>query len=653
MGSRMLPIALAALLVSLCVPSRADDSLRTLEALLGTEVQGASRHAENSLDAPAAVRVFGRAEAAALGHVTVGDMLERLPGTYLTTSRSYSSVGLRGFNRPGDFNARLLMSIDGYRVNDAIYDQALPGYEFPILADWVKRIELVSGPAASVYGSNALLGVVNVVTLDGADAPGLGLRAASSGRGTAQLTGQYGLHGADTDLFVGAAWHRLAGEDLHLAELAGPTAPEGNIHGLDGTLYRSLFAKLRHGEWRASFASQAREKELPTAPFGTLPGVPGTRFIDQYSYTELVYDSRWLGDWRPALRLDLSQTRFDADYSFEGVEPSLLINHDIASATSGGIDARVHFRGWTNHALVVGAELRRVFRARQANYDVHPAAVYLDREDRRRQIGLYVQDQMRLSERLLLTLGLRADRADQFETEVSPRLSLVYRQSPDEALKLMFGTAYRTPNLYERFYADNDASQRANPALQPERVRSLELAWERALSVDARLAASAYVYHLRDLIDFVALDDLLSQYQNVSGTRTAGVDIDLEQRASSGWQWRTSLSLTRAREQDGRVQTNSPRWILKGHLLGPLGAGFGAGVEAKAIGRRESLRGPVPTYAALNAVLRYTAGTRGSLALKVLNVADRATWDPASTENELRRVPKERRTVWLDWQMSL
>ena len=270
-------------------------------------------------------------------------------------------------------------------------------------------------------------------------------------------------------------------------------------------------------------------------------------------------------------------------------------------------------------------------------YDVDPAAVYLDRIDRRRQFGLYVQDQMRLSERLLLTFGLRADRADDFDAELSPRLSLVYRQSPEESLKLMFGSAYRSPNLYERFYADNDASQRANPALQPERVSTVELAWQRALGADARVAASAYAYRLRDLIDFVALDDQLSQYQNVSGARTAGVDLDVEQRGASGWQWRASLSLARARERDGSLLTNSPRWLTKGHLLGPLGGGFSAGVEAQAIGRRESLRGPVPSQATVNGVLRYTAGKRGSLALKVLNVADRATSDPASTENELRQ----------------
>lgn len=138
---------------------------KALEALLGREVQGPSRYAQSLMDAPASVSVLQREEADALGHQTVGELLARLPGIYLGNSRSYSSLGLRGFNRPGDYSSRVLMTIDGQRVNDAIYDQGLPQLEFPVMAEWVKRVELVHGPSSSIYGGNALLGVVNVVTL--------------------------------------------------------------------------------------------------------------------------------------------------------------------------------------------------------------------------------------------------------------------------------------------------------------------------------------------------------------------------------------------------------------------------------------------------------------------------------------------------------
>ena len=67
------------------------------------------------------------------------------------------------------------MALDGQGLNDAIFDQGLPQLELPVLAEWVKRVELVWGPGPSVCGSNALLGVDNIVTPDGADAPGLSM----------------------------------------------------------------------------------------------------------------------------------------------------------------------------------------------------------------------------------------------------------------------------------------------------------------------------------------------------------------------------------------------------------------------------------------------------------------------------------------------
>jgi iron complex outermembrane receptor protein len=623
-----------------------------LDELLQTEVQGASRHLEPVLDAPAIVSSIGRTQADALGHVTVGDMLARLPGIYLTTSRGYSSVGLRGFNRPGDYNARMLMTIDGFRVNDAIYDQALPEYEFPIVADWVKRLELVSSPAAAMYGSNALLGVANVVTLDGADAPGLRLRTSIGEAGSHLLTGQYGWHDGDSDVFIGLAGHQLAGQTLQAAELASPTAPGGRVAGLDGTGYHSLFAKLRHGAWRLTLVDQQRDKDLATAPYGTVPGADGTRYRDRYRYAELAFEPGWLGDWRPSLRLDGSHTRFDGHYVYPGSSPgTTLVNRDLDSAESTGLSTALQWRGWINHAWTFGFDARRVLRARQLNEDLSPAWTYLDRTDRRDQWAVYLQDQIRLSERLSITLGARNDHVEGFPEEVSPRLALIYRRSENEALKLMVSRAFRAPNFAERYYDDGNVSQRANPALEPEHVTTVELGWERGLGANTRLSASLYQYRMRQLIDFVALNATLSQYQNVSDAHGEGIDLDLEHRFGGGWQWRGSLSLAQARAQH-RTLTNSPHWLFKSHLFGPLSPDWEAGFELQAIGHRDGQREPVAAQGTANAVLRWRGAPLGTVALRVVNLTDARTWDPAGLDNSLQRVPRDRRSAWLDWLVA-
>lgn len=632
------------------LPAAADPAL-ALEALLGTEIEGASRRVEKSLDAPASVSVIGRTESDALNHVTLADMLSRLPGTYVTTGRSYAGVGLRGFNRPGDYNARILMAIDGYRVNDALYDQALPEFEFPIVAAWVKRLEMVNGPASSVYGGNALLGVVNAVTLDGADAPGLGLRASAQGAGSGGLTAQYGLQSGITDLFVGATWHRLAGETLVLPELAGPTLPDGRVAGLDGTRYGSVMAKLRHGPWRVTAVSQARTKDIAVAPFGTAPGVPGTRYGDHYAYGELAYDGAWQDDWRTQLRVNLSRSRFDGRYVFEDEIAGRTVNRDIGVATGIGLDARLHWRGWLNHAPLFGIDTRRTLRGEQVNEDVDPATVYLRRNDRSTQLGLYAQDQIRLSEKTVLTLGARVDHVQGQRAQWSPRIALVHRAGVNESVKLMAGRAFRAPNLYERFYDDGGISQAANPGLRPERVNTVEAAWERALGQDARLSVIAYRYQVVDIIEFVPFSGDLSRFENMSTAHTQGIDIDVEQRRASGWQWRASLSLARARI-GGAAASNSPRWLFKGHVLAPLAPAWSAALQWTSMAQRDGLRGPVPAYLTADAVLRFAWTPTQAVSLTVRNLADRSTFDPVSADISLLRMPRERRAIALDWRAA-
>lgn len=642
-GWRRPLILLAGLSAFAACAAEEDDGL---EALLQREVIGPSRYAQSLLDAPAAVSVIARRESALLGHTTVGEMLGRLPGIYYSQSRQYISVGMRGFNRPGDYNARLLVAIDGFRSNDAIYDQALPEYEFPLVAEWVKRVELVHGPSSSVYGGNALLGVVNLVTMDGADAPGWRLLGSAGSFGTQRAMLQYGRAdtGGSGDLFVGMNLWRSEGENLDLPELG---LPAQRLRGLDGTRYASLFAKYRLGGWRLSVSAMQRDKDVVTAPYGTLAGAEGTAYRDQYAYAELAYDEGWRSELRRSLRLGLARSAFHGRYVYEDD----LVNRDLARGQWASLDARLQWRGWLNHDLMAGLDARVVPRGLQRNFDEQPYREVLDSRETSHNLGLYLQDQWRLSEAWQLTTGLRLDSIKSYEPEWSPRLALVYRGRPGESLKLLLGRSFRAPNLSERFYSDG-LSQLANPRLQPERLTTLELAWERSLDAQTALTLNAYQTRLRGMIEILPLDDSgLGRYENLSRVSTRGLDIGLEQRLSERWQWRADLSLMDARNA-GRRLSNSPRWLLKGHVIVPLGDQWSLGLEGQGMGAREG-RVRVPGHVLANAFLRFTGWQSQQLGLRIKNLGDRRYWDPAGPESEaLDRVPQARRSLHVDWQLS-
>lgn len=138
-----------------------------MEQLLTMEVYSASKFAQSLSEAPTVASVITAEDIRNFGWRTLGEALASVRGLYVTSDHNYDYLGARGFLRPGDYNTRFLLLIDGYRVNDAVYDQAPIGSDFPLDLKLVERIEYVPGAGSVMYGSNAFFGVINVITKSG------------------------------------------------------------------------------------------------------------------------------------------------------------------------------------------------------------------------------------------------------------------------------------------------------------------------------------------------------------------------------------------------------------------------------------------------------------------------------------------------------
>jgi iron complex outermembrane receptor protein len=139
-------------------------SLEELTALKVDTVYGASRHEQLETEAPSSVTVVSAQDVKKYGYRTLADLLQAVRGMYVTYDRGYTYIGIRGMNRPGDFGGRVLIAINGHRLNDPIYDQAVNGTEFPLDVDLIDHVEVIRGPGSSLYGNNAFFTVINVIT---------------------------------------------------------------------------------------------------------------------------------------------------------------------------------------------------------------------------------------------------------------------------------------------------------------------------------------------------------------------------------------------------------------------------------------------------------------------------------------------------------
>ncbi len=149
-----------------------------LEQLFEVKVQtvcGASKHEQKVTEAPSFISIVTQDDIKQYGHRTLGEVLCSAAGFYVTDDRGYNAVGIWRINIPGAFGGRLLITVDGHRLNDPICDTAASGTDFLLDVNLRDRVEVIRGPGSSlygIYGNNAFFEVINDITRKGRDVNG-------------------------------------------------------------------------------------------------------------------------------------------------------------------------------------------------------------------------------------------------------------------------------------------------------------------------------------------------------------------------------------------------------------------------------------------------------------------------------------------------
>ncbi|MBS1169381.1 MAG: TonB-dependent receptor [Burkholderiaceae bacterium] len=640
------PVACVAVLLALCGSAMGGNSAKRLdeltamplENLLNVEVQSASKYTQNLSEAPSAVSVITSHEIKTFGWRTLGEILASLPGTHLTNDRGYTYLGARGFLRSGDYSPRFLLLIDGHRVNDPLYDQAAMGQEFMLDVDLIDRVEYVPGPGASIYGSNAFFGVINVITKRGKDLNGAqaSVEAGSAGmrKGRASV-GQQWDNGAE--LLLSATSYRKDGKDLYFPEFNSPGNNNGIARGLDWERAQSVFAKGAAGPFTLMMAYNERKKGMPTASYDQAFNDPRSQTVDTGSFINLGYRTAL------ASKTDLTAQVYYSHYGFRGnyVDSQSGLDYDRSSANWWGGEAKVVNTDIAGHKLVGGVEYQNNASIRQRNYSINPLTESLNLHVSNTRIGIYAQDEWTLRPDLLLSLGARYDHntalAD--KNNLNPRLGLIYKLTPATTAKLLYGKSYRVPNTYELNYQDlaTEATQKANPNLKPERIQTSELVLEHQWSANRRLRLSAYYNRVRDMVVLTTdpADGLLVN-RNIGRATAKGLEAELQQAWNDGTRLRTSVSWQRAKDDvTGEILANAPRLLAKLNLSTPFYQNlWRAGLEVQHVASRTTLQNNrVGGYTLANLTLSSAKLIKGvEVSASLYNLLNRRYADPVGPE---------------------
>jgi iron complex outermembrane receptor protein len=446
----------------------------------------------------ATVRVITREEIAAMPGVrALPDVLMTIAGIDVRRrglNGTQADIGIRG----SDFNGTLLL-VDGQPATDPESGHLSADVDVPLYA--VERIEVLSGGGSALWGSNAVGGVVNIVT-----------RGADMGRSNMQLEARYG-HGSDSLDAGGSRVAMRVGESVSAAVDWSRTENSGFRDDTE-----SASASLRvSGRWATGVGPVTLGLGYASRSYGAY-GSYGTAYPNQQESTRTrtatLASTLVLGGW--TLMPSVFVRAHHDDFVLERTDPAFYENlHD----TIAGL-----FRTAARHRLFGGSLAFGVEAGRETiastNLGSHGrshGAVFAE----------FAHDWGGgASAAGGLNAGLRADSWEGFGSRVSPYAGISRDVLRRVRLRASFGTSFRVPSFTELYYVDPQNA--GNPDLRPEKAWNVEAgAAIRAGAVT--LDAAWFRRRATDLIDFVrSAGSEPWRARNVRDAKTDGVEVSLD-----------------------------------------------------------------------------------------------------------------------------
>ena len=657
---------IALLLLAISYPQHlfAQTDLAALDSSLGDEdlffgdipsVFSASKYEQKITEAPARISIVTADEIRHYGYRTLLEVLNSLPGFQISYDRSYSYVGVRGFAVPGDFNTRVLVLVDGHRMNENIYDGVLVDYGSVIDIDLIERVEVVRGPSSSLYGSSAFFGVINIITKKGRDIQGAEVSVSTGSQASNKLRLSYGnrLENGLEMLISASAYETDGDNSIYYAEFDDPETNNGIAQDADAATSDNFYLKLAYEEFTLVTSYEEYDEHFPTGSYEILFNDPRAHTLEGHAYVNLKYQHLLENGADVTARLFYDDYWYDGFYPYNYAEagdpPDEVVFNEEARGNWWGAELQVIQQFFDNHRMTFGFEYRNSLHEKQLNYDIYD--VYMDSDENSTVTSLFLQDEFRLSDNVILNMGLRFDDFSTFGNNTNPRLAAIWNPQQSSTVKFLYGTAFRAPNAYELYFEDGGISQKAPESLDSETIESYEIILEQKFNENLNLVASLYRNNIEDLLalDTDPADDLLV-FVNIDKATAEGIELELQGHWQDGRSGSVSYSYQQSEDDSGSRLVNTPRNMVKFNLTVPvLNDSFNTGVELIYESGRKTLGGDQTDARVITNLTLFNANWVDNMKLSasVYNLMDEDYSDPGFEEHEKNQLVQDGRTFRL------
>ncbi|NQZ57977.1 MAG: TonB-dependent receptor [Lentisphaeraceae bacterium] len=529
------------------------------EELSKTTITGSTLTEESLTTVPSAVTVFTHKELKLLGLDSLDELMNLVPGfqSYRTATTALSYPFSSRGRRIGFPAAEVLILVNGQRMEEprtSGSETVLP--KFPL--QHIERVEFIRGAGSAVYGSNAMMGVVNIITRSGVNEFTVGY--GSFNRRKASLLASQKTGDLIVDFFGQLEIDN--GDDYRVMD-------SFSINHITTDDPRKLTVMDLKINWRDTHINILHNQNSTEKfyMFGRLSN-GFNKNISQLSSISLKQDFNWQ-------KLDsclwLSYSHSYLEVASQLTAPGALA--PISSPSSNDVlFANVKFDNynetrlqWHNdwnidelNSLQFGIELRYIDAPEtlaKNNFDLgdlanknYPVAYYgtlfessiTQSRSKREIMGLYAQFQRPLFEATRLTMGLRYDDFSNIGAQLSPRLGLVHNVTSQHSLKLLYGEAFRAPAENE-LYLRNNPVVLGNPDLKPEVVQSWELIWVGQWP-HTGVSLGYFENHFKNSIVQTDIGANLRQYSNIDQAPVKGFEFEISHELNEHWLLRATYT---------------------------------------------------------------------------------------------------------------
>ena len=345
----------------------------------------------------------------------------------MTSDRLYSYVGVRGFGRLGDWNSRILLLVDGHRINNNADGHGMLGTEFVVDVDLIERVEIIRGPSSSLYGADAFFAVINVITRKPPQLQGLELSFEPASFGTYEGRASYGGQYKGVDMLLSGTFYDSQGQTLFFPQLDSPATNNGITRNTDYENSQRILATISFHGFTLQGLFSERDKRVPTAYFGALFNDPRTQNFDNQQYFDLSYQHSIGEKWDLTARTSYDQAREQDPVAYSTGLPDGSTTVETYSFRGDWWDSEVKLSRTLleKHRITLGTEITDNLRQDQGDYT--PIGNIFATDSASSAIwALYAQDEFAITHKLTLSAGLRYDHYSNFGGTTNPRLGLIY-----------------------------------------------------------------------------------------------------------------------------------------------------------------------------------------------------------------------------------